>query len=154
MTTAILLLITGIILLYLMSLISPCRHLCNAFQSWSWSANQTMAWFFIFADGVLIVNRIFFRTSVRKLWAYTLGDSNFRSVLKFESSDGGTTPSDVGFNVEQPADYEKHGSSRMRLILTGIILIAVVVWALNYQKGGSQKRIKKVNEQIREITSP
>ena len=145
-----------IVLLYFMSLISPCRHLYNAIQTSSWAMGQIVAWLFIFADGLLIVNRIFFRTSIRKLWAYTLGDANFRSVLKFESSTGGDReepPLLPGFNVDQLPDYNKRGSARTRLILIGVILIAIVVWALNCQKGGSQRRMKMGNEELHETTS-
>lgn len=139
-----------IVLLFFMSLISPCRHLHNAIHAKSWSMNQTVAWLIIFADGMLIVNRIFFRTSIRKLWAYTLGDANFRAVLKFESSKGGAPPYVLGLNTGQFPDYNNNnnGTSRMRLILTGVLLISIVVFALNFQRGCSQYQMKMVTDDV------
>jgi len=120
-----------VVLLYFMTLLSPCRYLYYAVQTSSWTMGQIVPWLFLFADGMLIVNRIFFRASIRKVWAYTLGDANFRSVLKFESSTGEDHPPLlVGFNVDKLPDYNKRGTSRTRLISTGVILVALIVWGV------------------------
>lgn len=74
------------ILMFLLSLIAPCHHFVNALHTKSWSWDLTLAGCFIFIDAILILNRLFFRASIRRFWGYTCGDSAFRAVLKFELS--------------------------------------------------------------------
>ena len=76
----------AIIMLLLVSLISPCYHLCSSLKTKALSSNIVAAWLLILMDCALIVNRIFFRASIRRFWAFTLGDANFRSILRFELS--------------------------------------------------------------------
>ena len=79
-------------IMFVVALISPCYHLTIALRTKVWPLNLIVDWLFIFIDAILIMNRIFFRASARRFWAYTFGNQHFRSVLRFELSDGNTFP--------------------------------------------------------------
>lgn len=80
------------ILMFLLSLIAPYYHFANALHTKTWSWYLTLAGCFIFIDAILILNRLFFRASIRRFWAYSCGDSAFRAVLKFELSSEKNAP--------------------------------------------------------------
>ena len=85
-----------VVFMFMISAISPCYHLIEAFSAGFFSSKLIASWIFIILDATVIVNRIFFRASVRKFWAMTLGDDNFRSILNFElSNDNNVLPTDA-----------------------------------------------------------
>ena len=128
--------------MFLISVISPCHHLSNAFLSGTFPLKLIAAWVFIVFDAVMVANRIFFRASIRKLWAMTLGDDNFRSILNFELSTGEDSAElpytvvidDNALNNDSIPGYTNRIPSRKRLILTGVVLIILVVWVLNSRR--------------------
>ena len=75
-----------VIVMFILSLVSPCHHIINAAQNGMLPTKVIVAWVFIVFDGIMIVNRLFFRASIRRFWAFTLGDANFCSILRFELS--------------------------------------------------------------------
>lgn len=129
----------AISLMFFMALIPPCCHLPNALHAWSWSTDLVLAWVFVFFDGLLIVNRIFYRTSIRRFWARTMGGDNFRAILDFELSNREDPAPLPYFVVIDDNDlrggripgYTNHIPSKKRLLLTGTVLIILVVWVLN-----------------------
>lgn len=76
----------AIVIMFAISLISPSWHCINAIKTGAWSSKLLVAWVLITIDGALIINRLFYRDSIRRFWALSLGDDNFRSILKFELS--------------------------------------------------------------------
>lgn len=71
---------------FFLALISPTCHLVTAAHNGAWSRNLFFALVLVAVDAAILVNRIFFRASIRKFWAVTLGDGHYRDVLKFEMS--------------------------------------------------------------------
>ena len=97
---------------------------------------------FICFDVAMIVNRLFYRASIRRFWARTLGDDNFRAILAFELSnkqDSALLPHSVvadgnALRGDRIPGYSNRVPSQKRLILTGVILIIIVVWVLNSRR--------------------
>lgn len=143
----------AISLMFVIALISPCYHLPNALHAWSWSSDLILAWIFIFLDGLLIVNRLFYRASLRRFWARTLGDENFRAILDFELSnkeDSALLPhsvvtEDSDLRGDRIPGYTNRIPSKKRLVLTGVILIILVVWVLNSRRNKSAQISPDVN---------
>lgn len=141
-----------IITLFVLS--CPCRYFVNAIQAGTWSSELIAAWFLVCFDGGMIVNRLFFRPSIRRFWALTLGDDNFRSVLNFElymGNDYAQPPSTVVTQIDELNGdgiprRSKRVSSRFQLVVTGVILIAIVVWALNIRcKRTTRYSLQEIN---------
>ena len=138
----------AISMMFFVSLIPPCYHLSNTLHDWSWTSDLIVAWVFIFFDGFLIVNRLFFRASIRRFWAYTLGDAYFRSILNFElacEKDHVQVPFAIeSFKYDESKNgcipgYNKRVPSRGRILLTGVMLIILVVWVLNSRRNKTQE---------------
>ena len=131
-----------VIMLFCISVVSPWYYAVDAVWSGTISSKLVAAWIFICFDVAMIVNRLFFRPSIRRFWAKTLGDDNFRSILNFELSseeDPAQLPlsvvtDDKDLNNDRIPGYTNRIPSRKRLILTGVILIILVVWALNSRR--------------------
>ena len=138
-----------VIVMFIISVVSPCYHLSNAFLSGMFSSKLIVAWAFIVFDTIMIANRLFFRASIRMFWAKTLGDDNFRSILNFELSSGKDSvklPNTVVIdrkylNNDRIPGYTNRIPSRKRLIFTGVILIILVVWALNSRRNNLLKSL-------------
>ena len=143
----------AIIIMLFVSLIAPCYHFINAFRAGVWSSDLIVAWLFIFLDAFLIINRVFFRASIRRFWARTLGDDNFRAILDFELSnkeDSALLPHSVVTDEKDLCSdripgYTNRVPSQKRLILTGVILIMLVVWALNSRRNKPTQTTPNVN---------
>lgn len=73
-----------VIAMFSISIVSPCYHIANALNGCMFSSKLIVASMLVLFDAVMIINRLFFRASIRKFWAKTLGNDNFRSILKFE----------------------------------------------------------------------
>lgn len=131
-----------VITLFCISVVSPCYYAVDAVRSGTFSSKLIVAWIFICFDVAMLVNRLFFRASIRMFWAKTLGDDNFRSILNFELSNGkgsaqlplSVVTNDKDLNNDRIPGYTNRILSRKRIILTGVILIILVVWALNSRR--------------------
>lgn len=130
------------IVMFFVALVSPCYYLVNFFRTGVWNSNLIVAWFFIIFDALIIVNRLFFRASIRRFWAYTLGDAHFRGVLQFELF-GATHKRKCQFIADSiegnPSSNRipipsKRTPSRKSVILTGVIMIILVIWVLNLRR--------------------
>lgn len=143
-----------VVAMFSFSIVSPCYHIVNgALDGGILSSKLIAAWVLISFDTIMIVNRLFFRASIRKFWAKTLGDDNFRSILNFELSneeDSAQLPrsvviDDKDVNSDRIPGYINRIPSRKRLILTGVILIMLVVCALNSQRNKPTQTSPNVN---------
>ena len=129
-------------MLFCISVVSPCYNAVDAVRSGTFASKLIAAWIFICIDVAMIVNRLFYRASVRRFWARTLGDDNFRAILDFELSnnaDPALLPDSVvtdekDLYSDRIPGYTNRVPSQKRLILTGVILIILVVWALNSRR--------------------
>ena len=79
-----------VIVMFIISVVSPVHHLIKSFSIGTFSSTLIATWIFILFDGLMIVNRLFYRSSIRRFWAWTFGDNNFRSILNFELSNCNT----------------------------------------------------------------
>ena len=132
----------AIVLMFAMSLISPGHHFMNAVATGVWTSKLIAALVLIFIDGAIIINRLFYRGSIRRFWALVLGDDHFRSILKFELSNCNRqfmpkSTIDCS-NAVCYHDYipgvNKRQPSRLRLVLTVIVMIVIVVTAMNMRR--------------------
>lgn len=131
-----------VIVLFCISVFSPCYNAVDAVRSGTLSSKLIAAWIFICFDVAMIVNRLFYRASIRRFWARTLGDDNFRAILAFELSnkqDSALLPHSVvadgnALRGDRIPGYSNRVPSQKRLILTGVILIIIVVWVLNSRR--------------------
>ena len=140
--------------LFCISVVSPCNYAVDAVRSGNFSSKLIVAWIFICFDAAMIVNRLFFRASIRMFWAKTLGDDNFRSILNFELSNGKDSAElpntvvidDKDLNNDRLPGYTNRIPSRKRLVLTGVILIILVVWALNSRRNKPAQIFPNLND--------
>jgi len=142
-----------VVAMFSISIVSPCHHIVNALEGGMFSSKLIAAWVLISFDIIMIVNRLFFRASIRKFWAKTLGDDNFRSILNFElSNEEGSAQlplsvvtNDKDLNNDRIPGYTNRILSRKRIILTGVILIILVVCALNSRRNKPTQMSPNVN---------
>jgi hypothetical protein len=126
-----------VIVMFIISMVSPVYHLIKSFSIGTFSSKLIATWIFILFDGLMIVNRLFYRSSIRRFWAWTLGDNNFCSILNFELSKEEKLAMLPHFVVIDDKEfynipgYTKRIPSKKKIILVGIILIILVVFALN-----------------------
>lgn len=96
--------------------------------------NLALAWCLVLIDAFLIVNRIFYRSSIRKFFAFTIGNKEFRSVLHFETADECEICSCPVAASKEEVDRAlgvRQEFSWLRMIVEGIILIGIVVLVMN-----------------------
>lgn len=141
----------AIVLMFAISLISPVQHCINAVKTGAWSSKLLTAWVLIAIDGALIINRLFYRDSIRRFWALVLGDDNFRSILKFELSNCNRQfmPKSIVecSNEAWHHNYIPWGNRRqptmLRLILTAIVMIVIVVTAMNIRRNKTKREFRE-----------
>ena len=142
----------AIVLMFAISLISPSQHFINAVKTTgAWSSKVLVAWVLIAIDGALIINRLFYRDSIRRFWALVLGDDNFRSILKFELSNCNRQfmPKSIVecSNEAWHHNYIPWGNRRqptmLRLILTAIVMIVIVVTAMNIRRNKTKREFRE-----------
>lgn len=141
----------AIVLMFAISLISPSQHFINAVKTGAWSSKVLVAWVLIAIDGALIINRLFYRDSIRRFWALVLGDDNFRSILRFELSNCNMQfmPKSIVdcSNEAYLRDYipgvNKRQPTRLRLVLTAIVMIVIVVTAMNIRRNKVKREFRE-----------
>ena len=150
-----------VIVLFCISVISPCYNAVDAVRLGTFSSKLIAAWIFICFDVAMIVNRLFYRASVRRFWARALGDDNFRAILDFELSnkeDTARLPDSVVTDEKDLCSdhipgYTNRIPSQKRLVLIGVILIILVVCVLNSRRNKPAQISPNVNNVSTECRS-
>lgn len=122
------------ILFFFTSLYPSLFGLCRSIKTSTWTMNLALAWCLVLIDAFLIVNRIFYRSSIRKFFAFTIGNKEFRSVLHFETADECEICSCPVAASKEEVDRAlgvRQEFSWLRMIVEGIILIGIVVLVMN-----------------------